>query len=152
MARQYPPKNINYNPNLITGDLLVDGSLVVEGNIVAVHNLSMHGNIIFQPDQYMVGNVFTPYASKTTITPNTDYSVGIQDRIILISTTEAGVNTITLGDFQEFIFEITIIMTAHDTGDYNVVTTLIGDILFNATGLSNTFIHIGNGIWSLSKT
>lgn len=152
MPQNYLPKTINYARNVITGDLLIDGSLVVEGNIVAIHNISMHGNIIFQPDQYMTGNVFTPYLSKTTISPDTDYSVGVQDRIVLISTTIAGIRTITLGDFQEFIFQVTIIMTAKTTGNYNVVTTLQGDFLFDTSGLAKTFIHIGNGIWSLDNS
>lgn len=151
MARQYPPKNINYNPNLITGDLLIDGSLVVEGNIVAVHNLSMHGNIIFQPDQYMTGNVFTPYASKINVNANEDYSVGIQDRILILSSTNASEKTILLNDFDEFICELTIVMLTWTNGLYKIVTTIQGDISYSSAGTANTFIHLGNGSWSLSK-
>jgi hypothetical protein len=112
----------------------------------------MHGNIIFQPDTYMTGNVFTPYASKVVVTPDSDYSTGIQDRVIMISTTIAGARTILLNDFDEFIFQLTIIMTAQSVGTYSAISTLQGDISFAAANRAETFIHLGNGEWSLLKS
>ena len=101
MAGQYPPKNINYNPNLITGDLLVDA--------------------------------------------NEDYSVGIQDRILILSSTNASEKTILLNDFDEFICELTIIMLVRTNGSYKISTTIQGDISYSSAGTANTFIHLGNG-------
>lgn len=152
---QFTPKNINNNPNSVRGDLQVSGDLIVientliEGNTRINANLTVYGEVIRIDDGVLDGRTQIPLDSIITVPINTNYEVLTTDRIIKVSTTIAGTRTITLGDLDDSIIQITILLTAMNTGIYEINTTLQGTITLDVVNKVCTVLHIGNGVWTL---
>ena len=152
---QFTPKNINNNPNSVRGDLQVSGDLIVaentliEGNTRINANLTVYGEVIRIDDGVLDGRTQIPLVSIITVPINTNYEVLVTDRIIKVSTTIAGTRTITLGDLADSIIQITILLTAMNTGVYEINTTLQGTITLSSANEICTVLHIGDGVWTL---
>jgi len=123
MHNQFLPKNINGdNPNYVNGDLTVSG--IINGRLEI------------------------PISARITVLSNTNYDVLYTDRILLISTTGAGTFNINLGNLGTNLFQLTIFMTAQNTGTYDINGIASGVVSLSAANTSVTVVHLGNGVWT----